>query len=81
MSKIGTFTKQDDGFNGTLRTLSTSSARSFRSPGTTAAAPTTASSRGAVEIGTAWIRHSKANKEYLSVKIDDPIAPTRKATS
>jgi len=28
------------------------------------------------EIGAAWKRQSKANRDYLSVRIDDPTFPT-----
>ena len=73
MTSIGTFTRQDDGFSGTLRTLAFSvnlkivpiakgkeNGRDYRVLA------------GATEIGAAWKRQSAANKPYLSVRLDDP---------
>src|SRR5215470_12885732 len=61
MSNIGSFTKQEDGFAGTLRTLA------FNDK-----APDYRVFAGVTEIGAAWKRQSKANKAYLSVRLDDP---------
>jgi uncharacterized protein (DUF736 family) len=76
MATIGTFTKQDDGFNGTLRTLSLNVKCKFvpitKDSGT---GPDYRVFVGAMEIGAAWKRQSKANREYLSVKLDDPTFP------
>jgi uncharacterized protein (DUF736 family) len=76
MSNIGTFTKQDDGFVGTLRTLTINVKAKFvpiakdndRGPDYRVLA-------GAMEIGAAWKRQSKANKAYLSVRLEDPSFP------
>ena len=73
MKSIGTFTRQDDGFNGTLRTLAFSVnlkivpiARSKEN------GPDYSVLANATEIGAAWKRQSAANKPYLSVRLDDP---------
>ncbi len=74
MSTIGTFTKQDDGYNGTLRTLSLN-AKCKIVPITKdgSKGPDYRVLAGMTEIGAAWKRQSKANREYLSVRIDDPM--------
>jgi uncharacterized protein (DUF736 family) len=77
MPTIGTFTKQEDGFNGTLKTLSINVKLKI--------VPITKDNNkgpdfrvlaGAMEIGAAWKRQSKANREYLSVRLDDPSFPS-----
>ena len=76
MSNIGSFTKQEDGFVGTLRTLACNvkvkivpvAKDSDKGPDYRVLA-------GAMEIGAAWKRQSKANRAYLSVRIDDPSFP------
>jgi uncharacterized protein (DUF736 family) len=76
MSTIGTFTKQEDGFNGTLRTLSLN-VKCKIVPIVKGAenGPDYRVLAGAMEIGAAWKRQSKANNDYLSVKFDDPSFP------
>ena len=77
MATIGTFTRQDDGFNGTLRTLAFNvkvkivpvSKENGKGPDYRVFA-------GSVEIGAAWKRQTSAQREYLSVKLDDPSFPT-----
>jgi uncharacterized protein (DUF736 family) len=76
MSTIGTFTKQADGFTGTLRTLSLNSkCKIVPITKTSDKGPDYRVLAGASEIGAAWKRQSKANREYLSVRIDDPVFP------
>ena len=76
MSTIGTFTKQEDGFNGTLRTLSLNvKCKIVAIPNPGNKAPDYRVLAGATEIGAAWKRQSKANRDYLSVRIDDPTFP------
>ena len=73
MTSIGTFTRQDDGFSGTLRTLAFSvNVRIVPIPKSTENAPDYRVLAGPTEIGAAWKRQSAANKQYLSVKLDDP---------
>ena len=76
MSTIGTFTKQEDGFNGTLRTLSLNvKCKIVPIAKDNGNGPDYRVLAGAMEIGAAWKRQSKANNDYLSVKIDDPVFP------
>jgi uncharacterized protein (DUF736 family) len=76
MSTIGTFTKQEDGYNGTLKTLSLNvKCKIVAIPKATGKGPDYRVIAGAVEIGAAWKRQSKANRDYLSVRIDDPLFP------
>jgi uncharacterized protein (DUF736 family) len=76
MSTIGVFTKQDDGFNGTLRTLAFNvKVKIVPIPGDSDKGPHYRVLAGALEIGAAWKRQSKADKPYLSVKLDDPSFP------
>jgi len=76
MSTIGTFTKQADGFNGTLRTLSLSvKCKIVPVAKSGDKGPDYRVLAGASEIGAAWKRQSKANRPYLSVRIDDPVFP------
>ena len=76
MSTIGTFTKQEDGFNGTLRTLSLNvKCRIVPTPKEGDKGPDFRVFAGTLEIGAAWKRQSKANRDYLSVKLDDPVFP------
>ena len=76
MSTIGTFTRQEDGFNGTLRTLSLNvKCKIVPIPNPGNKAPDYRVLAGATEIGAAWKRQSKANRDYLSVRIDDPTFP------
>ena len=76
MSNIGTFTKQEDGFVGTLRTLSINVKAKFVPIAKDSdKGPDYRVLSGALEIGAAWKRQSKANKAYLSVRLDDPSFP------
>lgn len=73
MSIIGNFQKQDDGYTGSIRTLTLNTKATLRPvEKTTEKAPDYRVFAGAVEIGAAWSTVSKAEKPYLSVKLDDP---------
>ena len=73
MSTIGTFSKQEDGFNGTLHTLAFNvKVKIVPITKNKDKGPDYRVLAGAMEIGAAWKRQSKANKPYLSVKLDDP---------
>ncbi len=73
MSTIGTFSKQEDGFNGTLHTLAFNvKVKIVPITKNKDQGPDYRVLAGAMEIGAAWKRQSKANKPYLSVKLDDP---------
>ena len=73
MATIGTFTKQDGSFVGSLTTLTVKSKVTI-SPidKTSEKAPDFRVYGGSAEIGAAWSATSKEGKAYLSVKLDDP---------
>ena len=76
MTTIGNFTKQEDSFNGTLRTLAFNvKVKIVPITKDNDKGPDYRVLAGAMEIGAAWKRQSKANKQYLSVKLDDPSLP------
>ena len=76
MSTIGTFTKQEDGFNGTLKTLAFNvKLKIVPITKDNDKGPDYRVLAGAIEIGAAWKRQSKAKRDYLSVKLDDPSFP------
>ena len=77
MAIIGTFTKQDNGFQGSLSTL-TVKAKVNIAPveKTSEKAPDYRVFAGNAEIGAAWSATSKEGNPYLSVKLDDPSFPT-----
>ena len=73
MSSIGTFTKNGDGYNGILQTLSFNvKVKIVAVPKESDSAPDYRVTAGAMEIGAGWKRQSAANKPYISVKLDDP---------
>lgn len=74
MAIIGIFTKKDDGYDGVIKTLSIQVQASV--------VPNTKQSENApdyrilvnkFEVGAAWLRTSN-DKQFLSVKLDDPFA-------
>ncbi|MFZ5702962.1 MAG: DUF736 domain-containing protein [Pseudomonadota bacterium] len=75
MANIGTFKKSGDDYQGTLHTLGIQQ-KNVRivSEGEVAndKAPTHRVMVGSAEIGAAWASVSRAEREYLSVKLDDP---------
>jgi len=73
MSTIGSFTKNGDGFNGSIQTLAFNvKVKIVAVPKDCDNAPDYRVLAGTLEIGAAWKRQSAANKPYLSVKLDDP---------
>ena len=77
MAVIGSFTKDANGFTGTVRTLSINAkARFTPAESGTEKAPDFRVFAGNVELGAAWRRQAKeSGREYLSVKLDDPSFP------
>ena len=78
MANIGTFTAQNGGFTGTLRTL-TLNVKVKLVPNEKASenAPDyRLQVIGGAEIGAAWKKTSQADRPYLSVVLDDPSFPT-----
>lgn len=74
MSTIGTFTKSDDGYTGSIRTLTlntkvklvpTEEKKAENSPDFRVFA-------GTLNIGAGWQKMSRADRPYVSVNIDDP---------
>jgi uncharacterized protein (DUF736 family) len=76
MSSIATFTKNGDGYNGTLQTLSFNiKVKIVAVPKDGDSAPDYRVTAGAMEIGAGWKRQTASNKTYISVKLDDPTFP------
>ncbi len=77
MATIGTFTKTSDGaYTGSIHTLSLNvkSAQFRPNEKSVPAAPDFRIFSGKAELGAAW-KKSKADREYLKVKLDDPSFP------
>ncbi len=73
MATIGTFTKNDTGFAGTIQTLGLKAKISINPVEKGGdAAPDYRAHAGKVEIGAGWTRKSKSGREYISLKLDDP---------
>ena len=75
MATIGTFHKQADGsYAGAIQTLSLNvrqaSMRPVQSEGEKS--PDYRVFTGQTEFGAAWKKTSRENRDYLSVKLDDP---------
>ena len=73
MTTIGTFSREDDSFNGTIATLTTKAKATFKPNAKSSdQAPDYRVYASGAEIGAAWAATSKSDKPYLSVKLDDP---------
>ena len=78
MATIGSFTKQADGsYNGSIKTLSLNvkAAQLRANDKTDEKAPDYRIFSGSTEFGAAWKKTSRENREYVSVKLDDPSFP------
>jgi len=76
MTAIGTFNAQNNGFTGTVRTLTLNvKVKLVPSDKEKENAPDYRIYAGKFEIGAAWKKVSKANRQYLSVTLDDPSFP------
>jgi len=76
MAIIGNFTKQDNGFQGAIVTLSVSAKATITPVEKTGEqSPDFRVFAGKAEIGAAWSSKSKAGNAYISVKLDDPSFP------
>jgi uncharacterized protein (DUF736 family) len=73
MATIGTFTKTEQGFSGTIRTLALNVKTTIR-PTTKDhdKAPDYRIYAGATEFGAAWRKSNREGHEYISAKLDDP---------
>ena len=75
MTTIGTFHKQADGsYSGAIKTLSLNVKQAELRPSETDndKAPDFRIFSGQTEFGAAWMKTSKEDRAYLSVKLDDP---------
>ncbi len=77
MATIGTFTLSDGAYSGAIKTLTLNVRNAQLRPNEKAddKAPDYRIFAGATEFGAAWKKTSQANREYLSVKLDDPSFP------
>ncbi len=77
MATIGTFTANENGFTGSIRTLALNvKARIARIENPSDKGPHFRIYAGNVELGAAWQKHSEqTERDYLSVKLDDPSFP------
>ena len=76
MATIGSFTKTDTGFSGSVKTLTLNVKATFRTDEKdNDKAPDFRIFAGATEFGAAWKKTSNAGREYISVKLDDPSFP------
>ncbi|MGO7960534.1 DUF736 domain-containing protein (plasmid) [Rhizobium leguminosarum] len=77
MATIGTFTSTESGFTGSIRTLALNvKARIARIENPSDKGPHFRIYAGNVELGAAWQkRSSETDRDYLSVKLDDPSFP------
>jgi uncharacterized protein (DUF736 family) len=78
MATIGAFHKQDNGsFAGAIKTLTLNVKQAqFRpSEKENAKAPDFRIFAGQTEFGAAWKKTSRENRDYISVKLDDPSFP------
>ncbi|NLS67861.1 DUF736 domain-containing protein [Bradyrhizobium brasilense] len=74
---IGTFTASDNGFTGSIKTLTLNiKAKLVASEKDNDKAPDYRIFAGATEFGAAWKKTARdSEREYLSVKLDDPSFP------
>jgi len=77
MANIGTFTAQNNGFAGSVRTLTLNVKVKFvpNDKGSENAPDFRIQAAGNHDIGAAWKKVSQAEREYLSVTLDDPSFP------
>ena len=77
MATIGTFTASDNGFAGSIKTLTLNiKAKFVASEKENDKAPDYRIFAGATEFGAAWKKTAReTGREYLSVKLDDPSFP------
>lgn len=78
MATIGSFHKQGDGsYTGSIKTLTLNVKQAHLRPveKDNDKAPDFRIFYGQTEFGAAWKKTSRENREYLSVKLDDPSFP------
>lgn len=73
MASIGTFTHDGQNFSGTITTLALKAKATIQTVDkANAQAPDYRVFAGGAEVGAAWLKTSKEDRVYLSVKLDDP---------
>lgn len=74
MATIGTFTKSDGEFSGSVKTLALNVKAKFVAQAVkdSEKAPDFRILAGTVEFGAAWKKTAQNGREYLSVRLDDP---------
>ncbi len=77
MATIGTFTRENNAYQGRISTLMLQLPDIRIVPDGTgsANAPTHRVFSGSIEIGAAWAKQSGEGRPYVSVKLDDPSLP------
>ncbi|WP_316174391.1 DUF736 domain-containing protein [Bradyrhizobium sp. SZCCHNRI1073] len=77
MATIGTFTASDNGYTGSIKTLTLNiKAKFVATEKDNDKAPDYRIWAGAIEFGAAWKKTARdSEREYLSVKLDDPSFP------
>ncbi|MGE4483021.1 DUF736 domain-containing protein [Acidocella sp.] len=76
MAIIGTFTRDENGFTGTIKTLTLNvKAQIKKVEVASEKAPDYRITAGSVELGAGWTKTSNNGREYVSVKLDDPSFP------
>jgi uncharacterized protein (DUF736 family) len=77
MATIGTFTRTDDGFTGSVKTLTLNvkAVKFTPAEADNEKGPAFRIFAGATEFGAAWKDRSAKGNDYLSVKLDDPSFP------
>ena len=77
MATIGTFTASNNGFTGSVKTLALNVKATFvATEKDNDKAPDYRIRTGATEFGAAWKKTAReTDREYLSVKLDDPSFP------
>ncbi|CAM5508026.1 DUF736 domain-containing protein [Eoetvoesiella caeni] len=77
MATIGTFTADNNGYTGTLRTLTLNVKVKLvpNDKGENGKSPDFRLQAAGNDIGAAWKKTSEAGREYLSVTLDDPTFP------
>jgi uncharacterized protein (DUF736 family) len=73
MATIGTFTKSDAGFSGSVKTLTMNvKAKIVPADKDSEKAPDFRILAGETEVGAAWKKAAQNGRAYLSVRLDDP---------
>jgi uncharacterized protein (DUF736 family) len=77
MATIGTFTRTESGYNGSVKTLTLNvkSVKLIPGEGDNEKGPDFRVVAAGTEFGAAWKKKSDKGNDYLSVKLDDPSFP------